>query len=110
MATTQPPVPTLKDGENFNVNCAAEQCHQPIQLLIPKIETINQRTFSSYHFSHEELQRCPFCGQAYIFQLLKLGPQGMQFCFRPVQEAPEKRIIDVSNGDPNMDRKLRGIN
>lgn len=102
-----PEIPTVKDGDYLPVTCANPSCAKPIQLQIPRIEVVNLRSFSSYHFSHEQLHDCPFCGQKYLFCLLPLAEQGMRFMFRPVHEKAESRIIGADASALNQLDKLR---
>ena len=95
--------PTVKPGDVFEMPCANPQCAKKMQLEIPRIETINQRSFSSYHFSHETVQTCEHCGLSYLFCLL---PWGQGFTFRPVQVEKESRII-TAQGNAWTDQQLK---
>lgn len=97
MATTpRSNLQILNPGESFEVTCANKQCGQKAHLPVPQIETVNQRSYSSYHFSHENLAECEHCGQTYLFVL---QPWGKGFTYMPVQEEQGKRIISAPGGD-----------
>ena len=103
---TNPPTPnrvTVSPGEQFEMPCANPQCGQKVHLDIPVIEVVNQRSFSSYHFSHEILQECPNCGLAYLFCL---RPWGHGFMFKPVEVEKQSRII-TAPGNSFTDQALK---
>ena len=98
--------PSVTPGDFFEMPCANPQCAKAMHLEIPRIEVVNQRSYSAYHFPHEELQQCEHCGQSYVFVLMPLSRGGMSFSFRPVQAEQQKRII-VAGGNSWTDKQLK---
>ena len=80
-----------------------KNCGQTAHFQVPDFEVVNQKTYSSYHFSHENAQSCEHCGQKHLFILGPMSKQGPTFAFIPIEVKGESGILLAPDGSvPNI--------
>lgn len=77
------------------------KCGAPIPVDTPKLELINQYTFSAIVWAHGQPEACPNCGTAIIGVIPQEGSQGIKLNYmevpsdgKPVVQKQPSRIIN----------------
>ena len=86
----------VKEGQLVEWPC--ENCKQVTHFEVPTHEVVNVKTYSAYHFPHQEPEMCEHCGQPHLFVLAPLGKNGMMFAFKAIAIQQGSRIITAPAG------------